>query len=278
MPGLRRVDLHLHTTASDGGLAPRDLVQAARAGRLDIIAVADHDTAAGVTDAVAEAVAAGDVRVVPAVEVSSTLAGQDLHVLGYFIDAGHAALARYAARAAERRRERLLQMAGRLRELGLPIADEEVAAVFATTGSPGRPHLARILVERGWVRSHAEAFERYLGDAGPAFVPVELLTPAAAIALIRETGGAAVWAHPPPAALERELPRLVSWGLAGLECFRPRALPEERNRLLAAARAHGLVASGGSDWHGLWQGPLGDFAVGEADVRELLAFGEAVSR
>jgi 3',5'-nucleoside bisphosphate phosphatase len=275
MPGLRRIDLHLHTTASDGGLAPRELVQAARAGRLDIIAVADHDTTAGVPDAVAEAGAAGDVRVVPALEVSSTMAGQDLHVLGYFIDVGHPALERYAATAAGRRRERLLQMAERLRGLGLPVGDEDVATAIAATGSPGRPHLARILVERGWVRSHGEAFERYLGDGGPAFIPVELLTPGEAIALIRDAGGVAVWAHPPPAALERELPRMVSWGLGGLECFRPRALPEERSRLLAAARAHGLVASGGSDWHGVWQGALGDFAVGEADVKALLAFGGA---
>jgi 3',5'-nucleoside bisphosphate phosphatase len=273
-PALRRVDLHAHSTASDGSLSPVELVRAAVRGRLEIIAITDHDTVAGVADAGAEAAAtAGAVALVPALEISSTFEDTDVHVLGYFIDPQHPRILQHGVSAGDRRRERLLRMGARLIELGLPLLEEEVAAVAHGPRSPGRPHLARLLVERGLVRSHAEAFDRYLGDGGPAYLPVELLTPEQAIELVCAAGGVPVWAHPPLDSVERDLPRMLRWGIQGLECIRPNHHPEEQRLLTALAERHDLYTSGGSDWHGAWQSGFGDFACPASAVAALLRRG-----
>jgi len=267
-----RIDLHLHSTASDGSLTPGALVNAAVAGGLDVIALTDHDTASGV--AAARAAQSDRIHVVAGIEVSTSLDGNEVHILGYYIDPQHAGLVEYSRRAGAWRRERMRQMIGRLDEVGVRIAyDDVLAAAGATAESIGRPHLARALLQRGYVQSHAEAFDRYIGNDAPAFLPAQLLGPSAAIELIHDAGGIAVWAHPRPDRFEPDLPRLKQHGLEGVECFRPRVAPSDALRMESVARDEGLLVTGGSDWHGDWHGPLGGYAVTREEVSAFLEHG-----
>lgn len=264
-----RIDLHLHSTASDGALSPGALVRAAEAGGLDIIAITDHDTTGGV--AAARAAQSTRVHVIAGIEVSTSLDANEVHVLGYFVDPTHPRLVEYSGRAATWRRERMRQMIGRLDEIGVRIAYDDVLAVAGVSAeSLGRPHLARALMQRGYVQSHAEAFDRYIGNGAPAFLPAQLLDPQGAIDLIHDAGGIAVWAHPRPDRFEPDLPRLIALGLDGVECFRPRVTASDALRMESVARQAGLLVTGGSDWHGEWHGRLGDYAVGREEVGALL--------
>jgi 3',5'-nucleoside bisphosphate phosphatase len=266
------IDLHIHSTASDGSLPPAGVVSAARAGGLDVIALADHDTIAGVR--AAQQAAQGELHVIPALEISTHHPGGELHMLGYFVDTLHPTLLSFGSRAGHRREERMRDMLKLLDGLGIHLSyDDVLAAAGARPESIGRPHLARAMVQRGYVPTAAEAFDRYIGDEGPAFVATRLLSPGEAIALIHEVGGVAVWAHPRSDALEALLPALVEQGLDGLECFRPRVPPAEADRIAGLARNHRLVVTGGSDWHGDWHGPLGSFYVEREDVAAFLDLG-----
>jgi 3',5'-nucleoside bisphosphate phosphatase len=269
-----RIDLHIHSTASDGSLSPAAVAGAAQAGRLDVIALADHDTVAGVGPAQA---AAGDgVRVIPALELSTRHRGTELHVLGYYIDLAEPRLAAFVERATTRREDRIREMIRLLAGLGVHVEFGDVlAAAGSRPDSIGRPHLARAVVAKGYATAVGDVFDRYLGDEGPAFVPLALITPAEAIALIHGAGGVAVWAHPRPESLEAELPGLQDSGLDGVECYRPRTLPSEVDRISRVAAARGLFVTGGSDWHGDWHGPLGSFAVSDDDLSAFLAIGGA---
>lgn len=250
-------------------LSPGEVVRAARHGRLDVIALTDHDTATGVAEAVDEA--GEDLILVPGIEVSSTHTGAELHFLGYFIDPAHPALDAHQQAAIRRRIERMQGMIARLRELGVVVEfDDVVRAAGREARALGRPHLARALVERGYVSTVYDAFDRYLADGGPAYLPTELLTPRQAIDLIHDAGGIAVWAHPPAPVLASEVRRFVAWGLDGLECFRPRNTPQEVQTLLRTARLYDLVVTGGSDWHGEWHGELGGFAVARDQIADFL--------
>jgi len=267
-----RIDLHLHSTASDGSLTPGALVHAAVAGGLDVIAITDHDTASGV--ATARAAQSDRIHVVAGIEVSTSLDVNEVHILGYFIDPEHAGLVEYSRRAVTWRRERMRQMIGRLDEIGVRIAYDDVLAVAGVAAeSIGRPHLARALLQRGYVQSHAEAFDRYIGNDAPAFLPAQLLGPAASIELIHDAGGVAVWAHPRPDRFEPDLPRLQQLGIEGVECFRPRVAASDALRMEHAARSAGLLVTGGSDWHGDWHGRLGDYAVAREEVGAFLERG-----
>ena len=267
-----RIDLHIHSTASDGSLSPAAVVNAARAGRLHVIAIADHDTVAAVLPA--QEAGAGSVHVVPAVELSTHHEGSELHMLGYFVDPGNPTLIDYGARASGARELRMRDMIERLDAEGVRVGyDDVLAAAGPKPESIGRPHLARALVQRGYVSTVSDAFDRYIGDHAPAFVPNRLISPAQAVQLIHEAGGIAVWAHPRPDLLEAQLPRFMEWGLDGIECYRPRVPHPDAERLAGIARRHRLVATGGSDWHGEWHGRLGDFAVERDDVADFLERG-----
>lgn len=272
-----RIDLHLHSTASDGALTPDALVRTARNAGLDIIALTDHDTIDGVEIAQAEAERSGPKprpTIIPGIEISSTLDGEELHILGYFVDPAHPTLRTFGDAAAKRRRERMQAMIDKLEELGVHVLLEDVLRVAGPeSASIGRPHLARALVEQGSVASFGEAFERYLADDGPAHVPIQLLSSREAIDLIHNTGGIAVWAHPPHPTFEDKLDAFVDWGLDGVECYRPRNSEAEVSRLLDAAHEHDLLVTGGSDWHGEWHGPLGSFHVDRDQVEALLQAG-----
>lgn len=263
-----RVDLHIHSTASDGVLGPADVVSEASRGGLDLVALADHDTAEGY--ATAAAAAPPGLRVVPAIELTARGLGGERHILGYGIDPRHPAIVQHTEQARRVRGERMARMIAALERLGIRATAAAVEAEAA--GAPlARPHLARVLVAMGAVQSHGEAFARYIGDEGPAYVAAEAVDVAAAIGRIQAAGGVAVWAHPPPAALATELGAYVEHGLAGLEVYRPRQTPEATRRLARLARSRGLLATGGSDWHGPWDVPLGTFSVDAERIAGLLS-------
>lgn len=258
-----KIDLHLHSHVSDGDLSPAALVHAAAAAGLDVIALTDHDTAAGVQEAIA-ASAGLPVTVIPGIEISTCTPPHELHVLGYWIDADRPSIVAHQAAAIIRRVERMERMVGRMVELGVPVTMEEVRrAAGPEARTLGRPHLARALLAGGLIRSFADAFNRYIGDGGPAFVAQDFPSPEAAIAAIHEAGGVAVWAHPPLEIVEELLPHFARWGLDGVECFRPSVSGPDAERLQRLARENGLFVTGGSDWHG----PRKNFALGEFNLR-----------
>ncbi|MGD0485407.1 MAG: PHP domain-containing protein, partial [Gemmatimonadales bacterium] len=243
-----RLDLHTHTTCSDGTLTPGELIAAANAGGLDVVAVTDHDTAAGVEAARAAAAAAGGPQVVAGAELTCSLDGAEVHLLGYGIAPAHPAIAAFAVRGAALRRERLAAMIERLNRLGIRIHVEDVE-VPADCAAVGRPHLARALVKRGTVVNFQDAFTRFLADGGPAWVPSRGPGLEEGIAAVHAAGGLSVWAHP---ALDdaRRFAAARALGLDGVETIRPRVEPASSLALEQAAREAGLCFSGGSDWHG----------------------------
>lgn len=268
-----RIDLHLHSTASDGELEPAALVDAAVAGRLDVIALADHDTTEGVPRALA-AVRDRPIHIIPAIEVTSSWRGTELHILGYFVDSRAKVLRQHDETARAGRMRRMERMVGRLRHLGLSITLDEVIS-HASSGRAviARPHLARALVAAGYVGSVGEAFERYIGEGGPAFVSTEILGPEGAVGLVVEAGGIPVWAHPPLEHIDALLPDLMARGLRGLEVYRVRTPANQWPDLEKVCSETGLLATGGSDWHGPKHGRLGEFCVTREQVGRFLDAG-----
>ena len=241
-------DLHAHTTASDGLLSPSELVAEARTAGLAAIAITDHDTVDGVAEAI---VAAGEaIRVIPGIELSGTVGEREAHVLGYFVDPMSPSLLGALADFRRQRIDRMGRFADRLTELGLPLTLAEILAE-TSGGAAGRPHVARAMVRRGYVTSVAEAFELYLTAGRPSFVPKAEFSPEACIAVIRDAGGAASLAHPygtgDPEAFAM---RLRVAGLTGLEVEYGAYSEDQRAVLREIAARHGLVATGGSDFHG----------------------------
>jgi 3',5'-nucleoside bisphosphate phosphatase len=270
---MKRVDLHVHTRASDGELSPAEMVHAAAAGGLDVVAVTDHDTLGGVREAL-EAARALPLHVVTGIELSSRYGDDEIHVLGYFVDPAAPALVAHQESAVGRRMERMRQMVRRLQDLGLHVEYEDVLEAAGPEARViGRPHVARALVARGQVRSMGEAFDRYLGDAGVAFVRTDLPPVRTAIDMILEAGGIAVWAHPDARQYDEALPVFAGWGLGGVECYRPHTPPDLGRRYRRAAEALGLHPTGGSDWHGPHRSRLGDYFVPGSDVAPFLDAG-----
>lgn len=269
-----RLDLHIHTTASDGAWSPEEVVRGARRGGLDVIAIADHDTVAAVHPARA-AGANADVQVIPALEASSTWQSREIHILGYFVDPDAPVLVRHTRKAGELREARMREILAKLAVQGIEISFEEVEEAAGTHRvNIARPHLARALVNRGFATSVTDAFASLIGDHCAAFVPTRLVVPEEAVALILESGGIPVWAHPPGDVMDVLLPRLMQAGLRGLEVYRPSHDRNDVLRLEAVCRSTGLLCSGGSDWHTPEGGTaLGDFHVTADEVEELLAEG-----
>lgn len=244
-------DLHAHTTASDGDLTPRDLVRRAVRFGVTTLAITDHDTLAGVDEAAQEGLRLG-IRVIAGVELSVRVPTGQLHLLGYFSEPATTSTVDRLAELADARRRRGVRIVERLCELGVPIAWDRVLARAA--GSVGRPHIAAELVARGHVTSIQEAFTGYLADGGPAYVPSEGLSPEDAMALVHEAGGVPALAHPAtlkldPGPLDALVAQLTGLGLVGIEVHRPEHRPEDRRHFSDIAHRHGLVATGGSDFH-----------------------------
>lgn len=248
----RHVDLHSHSTASDGALSPAAVVEAAHAAGLHALALTDHDTTGGIADAEAVGARLG-VRIVPGSELSALDEDREVHILGLHVRPSAAFEARLAAFRAMRvvRSERIVQA---LRGLGIDVTQEQVLA-HAAGGAVGRPHIARALVAAGAVRDLREAFDRYLGAGRPAYVAKELPSVADAVELIHDAGGLAFFAHPGREGTRERVERLVRFGLDGLELRHPSHSPDDVARLQAFVDQYRLARSGGSDWHGAVDGP-----------------------
>lgn len=263
-----RLDLHIHTSCSDGLHDPGAVVAAARRAALDVIAITDHDTLAGIAAAQAEAARLGGIRIIPAIELTCVFRGADLHLLGYAVDPTNPGLAARADGVAVRRRERVGEIVGRLNALGVAITEQDVV-VPRGNAAVGRPHIAQALVRLGRVSSVHEAFARWLADGGPAWVPGKGPDVADGIAAVLGAGGCPVWAHP-AAADARYFAELKDHGLAGVEALRPNQPPADSAATEHAARAAGLVVTGGSDWHGAPRPALGAWYVTEKHVAGFL--------
>ncbi len=249
MPADGKVDLHLHTLASDGRLTPEALVRLAHERGVRCMAVTDHDT----TDAVAAATAEGarlGVEVIPGIELGTDSRSGDLHMLGLFLRYEDPELQRVLARFREGRVGRARRMVEVLNGLGLMITWERVREL-AGEASVGRPHVAQALLEAGYVRSMPQAFDEYLGDGKPAGLPREKFTPAQSIDLIHSVGGLAVAAHPHEGkGVTHMISELAAAGLDGIECYYQGYDAERVEGLVALARSYSLVPTGGSDYHG----------------------------
>ncbi len=243
------VDLHCHSIASDGFLTPEALIAKAASLKLRALALTDHDTVSGIDAAVSAALEAG-IEFVPGIELSSNSGNAEIHLLGYFVDPASTSLAAHLVWCQEKRIDRIVQICEKLTWAGLPLTLDDVMA-FAGAGSVGRPHVAQAMIARGYVSSIGDAFHRYIGMGKPGYVRRENIPPAAAIEVILNAGGAAVLAHPyaTPACLQL-LPELIAAGLAGLEAWYGEYDPSSRQHLAAIASQHGLIATGGSDYHG----------------------------
>jgi len=268
------IDLHLHTTASDGASSPAELVREVQAAGLSTFAVTDHDTVASVGELAALSTAAG-LTFVPGLEITAVQDGHDVHLLGYFVDPAHRGLHEFLTRQLEDRRRRLVEMADRLAELGLPI-DAQALAGEASRGSRralGRPLLASALVGAGHARNIHEAFEKYLGVGRPAFVSRVGASPREVAALVRDAGGIAAVAHPAklPAPLVDAIPEM---GLDAIEVYHPDHDAEAQAKFRAMAEALKLGVTGGSDYHGRASGrtdALGTVVLPAADFDGLVA-------
>lgn len=269
-----KLDLHVHSTASDGVCSPEEVVERAVAGGLDAIALADHDTVAGVGPAM-RAARGRSIEVVAGVELSSTYRGEDVHVLGYFLEIESPALAAHHRRGLERRAARMAEMREKLAMQGVPVTSRQVDAQRGSADvAPARPHLARALVEAGHAASVRDAFARLIGDGCPAYVPTKVATPEEVIGVVLAAGGIPVWAHPPASLLGELLPPMIDAGLMGLEVHRPPGRSANPSVLRELARRHGLLVTGGSDWHGPGGGhELGEFFVTADEVAGFLEAG-----
>ena len=246
------VDLHMHSTASDGSRAPADVVRAAARAGLGAIALTDHDTVAGVADAQHAGALLG-VRVVAGVELSAVEGETETHLLGLHLrDTSVLERALQALRDMRERRAR--RIVERLDEIGVHISMDAVLAQ-AADGAVGRPHVARALIAEGWAVDSRDAFDRYLGAGRPAYVAKEQLGMGAAIAMIHDAGGLAILAHPAASGTRERLTVLRTQGLDGVEVRHPSHSAADTTRLAALARELDLVPSGGSDWHGAADGP-----------------------
>lgn len=251
------IDLHAHTTASDGSLSPTELVEKAHALGLAALAVTDHDTLAGLAEARAAADRVG-LDLVPGVELSVEDDGGRFHLLGYGFNPEDAALADTLITLRRSRAARNAQMAQKMAELSLPVTMDDVRAEAGEDAQViARPHFARALIKKGVVGTVAEAFEKYLSTGKPLYLPKEVLTPRDAIALIHAAGGVAVMAHPglvplDESALADRVARLAEDdGLDGIEALYSQHSPADTDRFLALAARLGLLTTGGSDFHGI---------------------------
>lgn len=242
-----RVDLHMHSTASDGSQAPHEVVAAAVAAGVHAIALTDHDTVAGIAPA-REAAHGTDLRVIAGVELSAYQGKDETHLLGLHL-ADVEAMDHDLLAFREARRDRGAQMVERLNAIGVKISFDDVLDA-ASGGAIGRPHVARALIENGYARDNRDAFDRYLGVGRPAFLEKRRLALGDAIALVHACGGIAVLAHPRGEGSLTRLTALKAMGLDGVEVVHPSHSAEDRKRLLTLADHLDLVPSGGSDSHG----------------------------
>ncbi len=271
---MSRVDLHIHSTASDGRFSPEVIVGKAAALGLAIISLTDHDSVDGIAPALEAAKAFPRLRVIPGVEISTDLPAGEAHVLGYFIDYHSDELKAALERFRSSREKRAQGMIAKLRKLGVRVDWGRVQEI-AGDGSIGRPHIAQAMLEKGYIASIKEAFTKYIGREGPAYVEREKMTPAEAVELIARSGGLPVLAHPFTVVdTEAMVTGLKAAGLVGIEAYYNNYTDDEIRRLVGLADRHSLIPTGGSDYHGLDNSSetmLGGVEVPVASAERLIA-------
>jgi 3',5'-nucleoside bisphosphate phosphatase len=259
-----KVDLHIHTSASDGKYSAPEIVRKAREAGLNYIAICDHDSIEGILPAFSAARSYPGLQVLQGVEINTDIPAGELHVLGYLYDYNNQELQDHMLRLRQSRIERARKMVAKLRGIGLKIDFERVEEL-AAGGSLGRPHIAQALLEKGYINNFREAFTKYIGRDGPAYIERDKITPADAVRLIRKAGGIPVLAHPLTTENNEQLIiDLIPAGLMGIEVCYNGYTPEEINTLAAMAARHQLITTGGSDFHGL--DSLNELPLGSVEV------------
>jgi hypothetical protein len=248
---IAKTDLHIHTNISDGRFSPQEIVEKAVRLGLSVIAICDHDNTDGISPALAAASFFPQLKVIPGVEISTYAPGSEVHVLGYFMDFNNPRLRNTLADSRNSRLERAKEMIARLNKLNINISWQQVRQV-AGGSTVGRPHIAQVLLDNGYIKSFREAFDKYIGLGGPAYVERHKITPPEAVALIKEANGLPVLAHPLTIEQpEKIIAGLKSAGLVGIEVYYNGYTEDERNTLAMLADKYNLIATGGSDYHGL---------------------------
>ncbi|MBN2058576.1 MAG: PHP domain-containing protein [Candidatus Saganbacteria bacterium] len=241
-------DLHIHTYFSDGSESPEAVVELAKKAGLTAIAITDHDVVSGIERAAARGRELG-LEVIPGIEFTTEAYDSEIHILGYFIDIKEPRLLEKISRMQKGREERVFKICEKLKELGAPV-DPEKVFTLAGHRAAGRPHVARALIEAGHVRNFREAFNKYLAFHSPAYVSHYKLMPTEAVELIGQAKGLAVYGHPAVSACDGIVPELASAGLAGIEVYYSGHDESQTKHYEELARKHGLLMTGGSDFHG----------------------------
>lgn len=242
-------DLHIHTNSSDGKLNPQEILDLAHSKGLNTLCISDHDSIEG-SEKMLQLNGTQGIKVIPGIELSADFNGREVHILGYFIDLNNAALKEHLKLINNLRIRRVNKMIEKLREFGFNINPDSIFEKYNSSCSIGRPHLANELVEKGYVKDFQTAFQRYLGDKKPAFVKKENLNYEIVIELIRVAGGLSFIAHPANYFRESSLLKFVNAGIDGIEVYHPSHSPNHVAKFKAFAAEHGLLISGGSDFHG----------------------------
>ena len=269
-----KADLHVHTTASDGRYSPEDIVRMAVSRGIEVMAITDHDSVDGVPSALEAAKPFPKLRVIPGVEVSTDVPHGEVHMLGYFIDYSDPGLTRKLAELRNSRKVRAQRMIEKLATMGVNVEWDRVQEI-AGSGSVGRPHIARAMMENGYVQSTREAFSRFIGREGPAYVEREKMTPEQVVEFVVEVGGLPVLAHPGDIDdLDDFIPRLQRVGMIGMEVYYNGYNAKTVAHLASLSSKHNLIALGGSDYHGqdtLTETPLGGVDIPPDCVKRFLS-------
>ena len=261
---MARVDLHIHSNASDGRYSPAEIVRTAATAGLKVIALTDHDTIDGLVPAIEAAKEFPSLTLIPGVELSTDIPSGEVHVLGYFIEYSDQEFKASLERMRNSRANRADKMVAKLKELGCNIELERVKEI-AGNGALGRAHIAQALLEKGYIGSFKDAFTKYIGHGCPAYVGREKLTPAEAVKLVLKANGLPVLAHPFTALNPEEvIKELKTVGLVGMEVYYAGYLPTEVNSLLGLAQKYDLIPTGGTDYHGI--DATSDITIGGTDV------------
>jgi len=267
-----KVDLHIHTTASDGKFTPAEIVQKAIASGLKYIAITDHDSIDGVLPAQAAARNFNELTVIGGVEINTDVPAGELHILGYYIDTACLELETRLEKLRDSRKDRARKIIAKLKALGINI-DYDRVKELAGAGSVGRPHIAQVMMEKAYVSTLKEAFDRYIGRNGPAYVERDKISPVGATQLILKAKGIPVLAHPYTCEHpESIISELKAAGLAGVEVYYTSHTPQQVHDLLRLAKLFDLVPTGGSDFHGLDsinEPPLGTLEVPLESIERL---------
>ena len=246
---MQKADLHIHTTASDGLMSPEKVVRWASVKRLTAIGITDHDTVKGISPAMKASSKYG-VEIVPGIELSTIFEEEEIHVLGYFIDYNSQWLADTLKKIQNSRYERAGKIVGKLNDMGIDITLEEVKDI-ADDGAMGRPHIARAMIDKGYISNIREAFSEYIGKDRPAYVERYKLTCKEAIDMIEKLGGISVLAHPGLINNKENIGKIIDLGIDGIEVYHSKHDDETVRNMLAVAHSRNLLITGGSDCHGM---------------------------